>query len=340
MNLNETLIVNDPVKEIFIVGGNIQGFKGDQGIQGLKGDQGIQGLKGDQGIQGLKGDTGIQGEQGIQGLKGDQGIQGLKGDTGSGIYAHCRTRNDGILEYSINLNVNRTSIGSYEYTFLTPLPNSDYSVVATPNLIIGSDPNMFVSNLTNNGFTLISAIGDNGTTNDVFEDVPHSVAVFSKAGGPDGLTNTYDIWLGQGNYGTIQEFLNTLVGPKGDPGSSVGISYNYEESLNLTTVTNSTFNNKVILTENLSTSDYKIGWCYGCGGEEKSQINVQGTVDNVILFEHIQEFRHAINNDIRPHSIFRKVSFTQGNHTIILRFKSLDRDVYLSNAAIELIKLT
>ena len=94
-----------------------QGQKGDTGDQGPQGLQGLKGDKGDTGsagqsayatavaggfvgteaqwlasLVGPKGDTGAQGPQGLQGLKGDQGEkgetgdqapQGLKGDTGS-----------------------------------------------------------------------------------------------------------------------------------------------------------------------------------------------------------------------------------------------------------------
>ena len=37
--------------------------------------------------------------------------------------------------------------------------------------------------------------------------------------GPAGKS-TYELWLELGNEGTIQDFIDSLVGPQGDPGDS------------------------------------------------------------------------------------------------------------------------
>ena len=60
-----------------------QGEKGEQGEQGIQGEKGEQGEQGIQGIQGEKGEQGEKGDTGAQGEQGEQGIQGEKGDTGA-----------------------------------------------------------------------------------------------------------------------------------------------------------------------------------------------------------------------------------------------------------------
>ena len=73
---------------------SLKGEKGDQGEQGIQGPQGEIGPQGEQGIQGPQGEIGPQGEKGdaftyedfteeqLQGLVGPQGPQGEKGDKG------------------------------------------------------------------------------------------------------------------------------------------------------------------------------------------------------------------------------------------------------------------
>ena len=63
----------------------IASLKGEQGPQGEKGEQGLPGEKGEQGVQGpqgLKGDQGEMGPQGPQGLKGEKGDKGDQGEVG------------------------------------------------------------------------------------------------------------------------------------------------------------------------------------------------------------------------------------------------------------------
>ena len=143
--------------------------------------------------------------------RGDTGPQGVQGNTGVGIYAHARVNSNGTAVYTSGVTVSKTATGIYDYTFVSSLPDSEYSVIGTPAISPGTDPNIFVSNITTTGFRITVGVGDNSSTADVATDIAHSVAVFTKGGGPSGLTNTYDIWLDNGNTGTEQDFLDSLV---------------------------------------------------------------------------------------------------------------------------------
>ena len=58
------------------------GPQGEKGEKGDRGEQGEQGPKGEQGIQGIQGPQGEVGPQGPQGERGPQGVQGLQGEVG------------------------------------------------------------------------------------------------------------------------------------------------------------------------------------------------------------------------------------------------------------------
>lgn len=143
---------------------------------------------------------------------------GPTGPAGLGIYAHARTEGNGTSVYAVGMSVSRVATGIYDYTFTEALPDTEYSVTGTPAIAPGSDPNIFISNISTTGFRLTVAAGDNSTSTDISTDVSHSVVVFSKGGGPSGLTNAYDIWIAQGNVGTEQDFLDSLIGATGPTG--------------------------------------------------------------------------------------------------------------------------
>jgi len=141
--------------------------------------------------------------------------KGYRGETGYGIYAFAKTDTDGTNLDARNLTVSRTGTGTYEYTFITEAPNANYTVAHQLfNLGTNTDTNIFINNVTASGFTLTIGEGDNSTTADVLTDAEHSVTIFGPQG-PDGLTNTYDIWLDLGNSGTQQDFVDSLQGVTG-----------------------------------------------------------------------------------------------------------------------------
>jgi hypothetical protein len=151
-------------------------------------------------------------------LSGPPGQDGAVGASGFGIYAFSNTQDDGTILKGRGLTINKTGTGTYEYSFTTPTPDSNYIVTASFfNIGTNTDTNYFVDNKTVNGFTLTMGVGDNGTSPDTLSDFNHSVVVLGDAG-PQGITSAYEAWLNVGNTGTEQDFLNTIVGPQGPQG--------------------------------------------------------------------------------------------------------------------------
>ena len=194
------------------------GPQGPQGPQGLTGNTGAQGPIGLTGPQGVQGDTGPAGADGLDGAQGPQGIQGDTGATGFGLYGFASTASNGTINKGLGLTVSRTSAGVYQYSFTTVTPDTDYIInVGFENLGANTDTNFFINNKTTSGFTLTTGVGDNGGAPDTPTDTNHGITVSGDAG-PQGITNTYQIWLSLGNTGTEQDFINTLVGPQGVQG--------------------------------------------------------------------------------------------------------------------------
>jgi len=199
-----------------------QGPIGPQAPEGAAGGQGNVGSPGPAGPQGLDGPQGIQGENGSQGLQGPQGSAGAIGATGSigpGVYAHGRTNSDGTSVYSSGFSVSRISTGVYQYTLNTALPNTEYSVIGNVSITRGTDTNIFIDQIATTGFRVQVGVGDNSQSADTLSDQQHSISVFSKGNGPSGLTDTYDIWIANGNTGTESDFLSSLVGAAGPAGA-------------------------------------------------------------------------------------------------------------------------
>ena len=160
----------------------------------------------------------IQLDETLTGPQGPVGPQGAMGVSGYGVYSLAVVTGAGIVEKSLGLTVTRTGVGQYDYTFLDTAPDANYAVVGNvTNLATNTDTNVFVQNKTINGFTINTGIGDNGTTADTLADVDHNIIVLGPQG-PGGLTNTYEIWLANGNVGTETDFLNSLIGPQGPQG--------------------------------------------------------------------------------------------------------------------------
>ena len=152
-------------------------------------------------------------------VEGPQGIQGEAGPSGFGIYAFSNTQADGTILKGRGLTISKTGTGTYQYSFTTSTPDSNYIVNASFfNIGTNTDTNYFVDNKTVTGFTLTMGIGDNSTTPDVLADFNHSVAILGDAG-PQGVTSAYESWLDVGNTGSEQDFLDTITGPQGIQGN-------------------------------------------------------------------------------------------------------------------------
>lgn len=145
----------------------------------LRGSRGQRGRHGEKGDKGDKGDS-IVGPQGMRGLPGVMGAQGLPG-------VHGRDGIDGkdaptISDIDISQDKN-------SFKFIVYL--SDGSYYETKEIKIPS------------GGSAYSFIGLGGG---------------GSGSGADGKS-AYEIWLDEGNTGTVTDFLNSLIGPPGVDGT-------------------------------------------------------------------------------------------------------------------------
>lgn len=148
------------------------------------------------------------------------GATGATGSLGFGIYAFCRTTTTGVLfpNYGSGiLSVNRLSTGVYRYTLSQPYNSADYmvqiSLVSSGN-INPSDWNTIVENITPSTFDVFTYRANNTPIN-----LEHAVSVYG-VDGPTGTGSAYQSWLEVGNFGTEQQFIDSLQGPTGGSGVS------------------------------------------------------------------------------------------------------------------------
>ena len=147
------------------------------------------------------------------------GATGATGALGFGIYAFCRTLSTGVLlpNYGSGiLQVNRLSTGVYRYTLSQPYNSADYmvqtSLVSSQN-INPSDWNTIIENITPTTFDVFTYRANNTPIN-----LEHAVTVYG-VDGPTGTGSAYQSWLEVGNFGTEQDFINSLIGPAGGSGT-------------------------------------------------------------------------------------------------------------------------
>lgn len=159
---------------------------GPTGPTGPQGEQGIQGVAGPQGIQGVTGPTGSTGPQGDIGPTGPQGEIGPTGPQGEqGVQGIQGIQG----EQGIQGDIGPTG------------PTGPQGEIGPA----GPQGNT-------------GAKGDKGDQGDIGPTGPQG------APGVDAVSN-YEIWLGLGNTGTEQDYLNWLKGPKGDQGErGIGFS--------------------------------------------------------------------------------------------------------------------
>ena len=171
-----------------------KGDKGDTGPQGPKGDTGPQGPKGLDGAAAAKGDKGDTGEAGPKGDTGEAGPQGPKGDTGEA--GPQGPKGD-----------------TGEAGPQGPQGPKGDTGEAGPQGPQGPK-----------GDT--GEAGPQGPKGDTGEAGPKgdtgAPGVPGKPGedGVDGVDgkSAYQIWLDNGNTGSVNDFLESLKGPKGDKG--------------------------------------------------------------------------------------------------------------------------
>ncbi len=151
----------------------------------LKGPRGQRGKPGREGDQGEKGEAGPMGPRGVRGLPGVPGIRGLKGQDGfNGL--------DGKdAPYITSVDVDQT-----KKSFTLIFNFSDGSQIETPLIDLPD----IVKEMWIVGGGIGRAGGSGGGS------------------GADG-ESAYDIWIGLGNSGTEQDFIDSLQGADGAPGT-------------------------------------------------------------------------------------------------------------------------
>lgn len=151
----------------------------------------------------------------------NSGATGASGAQGFGAYAYARAegQNGGTLVISDGLAFNRVQSGVYNYTLLDPIISGDYTVLATPIDTNGNQRGLAtVGQFTPNGFQVRTTLTN---TNGSESDCDHSVWVIANdATGPAGTSSAYASWLRVGNFGTEQQFLDSLSGDTGEQGAT------------------------------------------------------------------------------------------------------------------------
>ena len=140
-------------------------------------------------------------------------ITGGSGDTYSGASAWGYTTVGGGLISSLNIaSMTRTSAGVFEYTFDTPMPNSDYSIVASA--YTGNDSAKYINytDRSETGFTL-ELRDDSGLTNNA-----HSFAIFATNAAPPRGGTGADAWCSTSVDGSSPASYNIASVTKGATG--------------------------------------------------------------------------------------------------------------------------
>jgi hypothetical protein len=152
-------------------------------LKGPRGQRGKHGPTGEQGIQGPKGEDGksIRGARGPIGLTGERGYPGLTGRDG------VNGKDGEDAPAIVDIDVARQGEEIY-FTFRF----DDGTSIVTPGV-----------KLQSGGSYYFGGNGGGGSG--------------SGTPGADGLS-AYEIWLQEGNVGTEQDFLDSLVGPTGPQG--------------------------------------------------------------------------------------------------------------------------
>ncbi|PKG50663.1 collagen-like protein, partial [Olleya sp. 1-3] len=142
------------------------------------------GIIGPQGPAGADGETGPAGPPGLNGANGTDGADGVDGEsptitlvkeTIGIVFAAAHTQANGTNSFNINSSVTRTATGRYTVAFTTPHPNgANYDIaLGVQEDDVNRDSRLasvVTGTQTANGFQVMIATGDNGTTADILVD--------------------------------------------------------------------------------------------------------------------------------------------------------------------------
>ncbi len=190
----------------------LTGLQGPQGIQGPAGQNGTNGVNGTNGANGLsayeiwlaEGNTGTESDF-LNAISGPQGVSGQ----------------NGLSAYEVWLTQGNTGT---EQDYLT--------AITGPQGVQGIQGSMGAGLNILNTFSTITELPLSGNPGDAYlvgGDLfvwSQNTNTWNNAGnvqGPQGLTgqnglSAYEVWLSQGNTGTVQDYLTAIVGPQGSQG--------------------------------------------------------------------------------------------------------------------------
>jgi hypothetical protein len=117
----------------------------------------------------------------LDGVKGLPGEQGPQGEIGSANFAWSKTSANGIILNSFNLSCSKGGTGIYNYLFSDSNPLDNNYVITGQHYSTTTDTNIFISNVTTNGFTITVGEGDNGGSPDIPTDTIHSIVITGPA---------------------------------------------------------------------------------------------------------------------------------------------------------------
>ena len=194
------------------------GVDGKDGAIGPKGDKGDTGAIGPQGPAGLPGKDGLNGKDGVDGKDGAIGPKGDKGDTGAigpqgpaGLPGKDGLNGkDGVdgKDGAIGPKGDKGDTGAIGPQGPAGLPGKDG--LNGKDGVDGKDG-------------AIGPKGDKGDTGAIGPQGPAGLPGKDGLNGKDGVDgkvglSAYDLWLSKGNQGSLEDFLSSLKGQKGDNG--------------------------------------------------------------------------------------------------------------------------
>lgn len=250
-------------------------FTGDVGPRGPKGEQGIQGERGEPGIQGLPGPTGEPGPSNTITIgtvtKGDEAQANIRGNSPNQILDLVLPKGDK------GEKGDPGPAGTTDYTDVTNKPK--------------------INNIELNGNKTLDELGiqSKGDYIEVEQDPtvpPHvkditeqDIEKWNKGVGGEAGKSAYDLWLEQGNTGTIDDFFESLKGDEGKSGVYVG-SGEMPEGCNVQIDPNGEVDN-FIKTINGKTPDQNGNINIVEGNSESSKIPriTKTTIDNISSIE-------------------------------------------------------
>ena len=154
----------------------------------------------------------------------NSGATGATGAQGYGVYAYARSLGGNVADpivFASALTMSRSSTGVYNYSFTSgnEITSGPYSVLVSCIDSRGDQRSYAtVRNISPSGFQVRTLLAN---TNGTESDSDHTVTVIADdVTGPTGSASAYASWLKVGNFGSEQQFIDSLKGDTGNTGST------------------------------------------------------------------------------------------------------------------------